>query len=330
MKKDDYLIYKVLSEKSPTKFYLAQAVKPVDGGLLVTEHEDIHIKRVQTTIEKWQVVINLGDKPEAGKVYGHDLGHLFKRTVSTDCGSDVHLFTDLKPKAEAKSLEGLVSAKKVLKKHGLGSIHNQPIFLEIHNKKEKYAGMFKPSKDHSKIILNVTDLNMSELYSDYVYIHEYAHAIDHYYLSKSTEIMARWVRLYLQTIKPSTLSLKDARTLYKPMKGMLSISEWRKNLTEEQQPMVGLVLRHIKQSHKAVASDITKLLAADDHETIKAFWPTEDIHSTELAPLISEYATKNVAETIAESLAYYMLGRKLPKGIVTLCEDSIQYAIGAA
>lgn len=328
MKANDYLIFKTQSEGKSTEFHLGRAVKPVEGGVLVTLEDDVHIKRQQATIEPWQLMVNLGKTPEAGKVYGWDMGHVFRKTVSTDCGSDIHFFTELKSKAEATAIEGLISAKKILKKHGLSFVMSLPVHLEIHAKKSKYAGMFKSGKDYSKIILNVNDTNKVEEWSEYVYIHEYAHAIDHYCLSKSPELQARWVRLYLQTIKPISLTLAEARGLFKPLKGVTLISDWRKAVDEENQDGISLILRHIKQSHKVKPSDLNKLLADGDFDTIKSFWPTQDVHSTELAPLITEYATLNVAETISESFTYHMLGKKIPKAFSRLVEESIQFAIG--
>lgn len=328
MKANDYIVFKTLSEGKATQYHLAKAVKPVEEGILVTLEADCHIKKTQATIESWQIVVNLGKTPDHGKVYGWDLAHVFKKTVSTDCGSDVHFFTDLKSKGEAKALEGLVSAKKVLKKHGLAFVTDLPVHLEIHAKKAKYAGLFKPGKDFSQIVLNINETNSADLLSEYVYVHEYAHAIDHYCLSKSPELQAKWVRLYLQTITPSVLTLADARALFKPMKGCEYVNDWRKAVEEDKQAGVALILRHIKQSHKVSPSDLSKLMADNDFDTIKAFWPTQDICSTELAPLITEYATLNVAETVSESFTYHMLGKKVPKAVTRLVEESIQFAMG--
>lgn len=328
MKVNDYIVFKTLSEGKSTQYHLAKAVKPVEEGILVTLEADCHIKKTQATIESWQIVVNLGKAPDHGKVYGWDLAHVFKKTVSTDCGSDVHFFTDLKSKGEAKALEGLVSAKKILKKHGLGFVTDLPVHLEIHAKKAKYAGLFKPGKDASQIVLNVNETNSADLLSEYVYLHEYAHAIDHYCISKSPELQAKWVRLYLQTITPSVLTLADARALFKPMKGCEYVNDWRKAVPEDKQPGCALILRHIKQSHKVSPKDLSKLMADNDFDTIKSFWPTQDICSTELAPLITEYATSNVAETFSESLSYHMLGKKLPKAVTKLAEESIQFAMG--
>lgn len=328
MKSNDYIVFKTLSEGKATSYHLAKAVKPVTDGILVTLEKDCHIKKTQATIEDWQIVVNLGKTPEHGKVYGWDLGHVFKKTVSTDCGSDVHLFTDLKAKQEAKAVEGLVSAKKILKKHGLSFVTDLPVHLEIHAKKAKYSGLFVPGKDYSKVVLNVNETNSADLISEYVYIHEYAHALDHYCISKSPVLMAKWVRLYLQTITPSVLTLADARALFKPMKGCEYVNDWRKAVPEDKQPGIALILRHIKQSHKVSPKDLSKLMADKDFDTIKSFWPTQDICSTELAPLITEYATVSTAETIAESFSHFLLGKKIPKAASSLVEETIQFAIG--
>jgi hypothetical protein len=69
-------------------------------------------------------------------------------------------------------------------------------------------------------------------------------------------------------------------------------------------------------------------MAAEDFDTIKGLWPTDDLHSTELNPIITEYAAKNVAETFAEALALHMTGAKLPKIVTSLVSDTLQHALG--
>ena len=70
------------------------------------------------------------------------------------------------------------------------------------------------------------------------------------------------------------------------------------------------------------------LMAAEEFDVLKPLWPREALHSTEFNPLITEYATKNVQETLAESVALYLVGTKLPKNVIRLVEDTLQHAMG--
>jgi hypothetical protein len=61
-------------------------------------------------------------------------------------------------------------------------------------------------------------------------------------------------------------------------------------------------------------------------DDIRGLWPLRNIPRKELAPIVSEYATKNHKELFAESFAYLLTGKKLPEPIVRLLEKSISHA----
>ena len=49
-------------------------------------------------------------------------------------------------------------------------------------------------------------------------------------------------------------------------------------------------------------------------------------HKKDLAPVVSEYATTNYHELIAESIAFHLTKRKLPAPIAALVEKSLGFA----
>lgn len=327
MQKHDYLIFKTYKENKDPVFHLGRAIKPTSDGLMVDMEKDRHFSPKRVEIEKHQIALNLGQDPDAGVVYGHDLNHLYRGAISTDYGIDVHKFSKFPANVDTQVENGLGKAMKCLKTHGLLCVTQLPLVYELKQKKSKYAGYFKPGKEISRVVLLTHEL-ASAKFEAYVWLHELSHAIDHY-LVDSKELRARWVRLYMHTVKPTTVPLSEARAMWKPLQASQSVSAWKGQFEEDsEKAKANLILRMIKQAHGVSVSDINALMAAEDFETIKTVWPTSDLHSTEFDPLITEYATKNVKETFAESLALHMSGVKLPKQVIRLVDDTLQHAIG--
>jgi hypothetical protein len=50
------------------------------------------------------------------------------------------------------------------------------------------------------------------------------------------------------------------------------------------------------------------------------------VSKKDLAPLVTEYATKHVKELVAESIAYHLSGKKLPKEVESLVDKTFSYA----
>jgi hypothetical protein len=260
-------------------------------------------------------------------VYGQDLNHLYRGVINTDYGIDVHKFSKFPESVDVQVENGLGKALKALKAHGLLCVTRLPLVYELKKKKSKWAGYFKPGKEVSRVTLMTHEL-ASAKFEAYVWLHEMSHAIDNY-LVDSAELRARWVRLYMHSIKPTTVPMSEARAMWKPLQASTSVGHWKSCFEEDtEKAKANLILRMIKQAHGVSVHDINALMAAEDFDTIKSIWPTSDLHSTELDPLITEYATKNVKETFAESLALHMSGSKLPKQVIRLVEDTIQHAIG--
>ena len=330
MKKNDYIVFRTVAEADSKdnkySYHLGRAKSPSEEGLKLLLEKDVHFEPKYVDIKKSQIVLNLGQKPHGGLVYGCDLNSLHKKTLSLDSGIDLHLFSDFDEKLESQAETGVTKALKRMKAHGLGFVASGlPLVFEVYKQQKKYAGMFCFGKKNSKVRL-FNSADHSEM-SDYIFLHELGHAVDSYLLT-SAELRARWVNLYIQSIKPCSLTLQEVRGLYSKLKGAGSLSDWKASFDDDSKQQPGLVLRAIKQAHKVLPRDIDHLIKAGDYASIKALWPSEDLRSTELAPIVTEYATVNTRELFAEAFAYHLLDKKLPKTVTALIEESIQFAIG--
>lgn len=327
MKKYDYLVFRTHAENKDPVYHLGRAIKPTSDGLLVDLEKNRHFDPKRVEIQKHQILLNLGADPEPGMVYGQDLNNLYRGAISTEYGIDFHKFSKFSEKVNLQVENSVSKALKALKAHGLLCVTQLPLVYELRQKTSKYAGMFKSGKDVSRITLFTHDLAHVN-FDAYILVHEVAHAIDHY-LVDSKELRARWVKLFMHSIKATTVPLSEAKTMWKPFSTASSVSAWKSSYEEDtEKAKVNLILRMIKQAHGIAVTDLNALMAAEEFDVIKELWPTSDLHSTELNPLITEYATKSVKETFAEALALHITGTKLPKQVIRLVDDTIQHAIG--
>lgn len=330
MKKNDYLVCKMhnaLGDKP--HYFLARAIKPANSGkgLIVSLEKDKHWSPKRIEVELSSIVLNLGKEPEAGMVYGQDLEHIYRGAIEVPYGILVHKFSAFEESVDDQIKTAFTKAFKILKSAGLLGMTQLPMLYEVKQKTSKYAGFFKARKDMSVITLCTHDLQTTEINS-YVLLHEIAHALDHFLLN-SKELRARWVKLYMQSVKSTTVTLEEARAMWKPFTESTSVGHWKSAFEDDaEKAKTNLIVRMIKQAHGITARDINALMDAEEFDVLKPLWPREALHSTEFNPLITEYATRNVKETLAEAVALYLTDTKLPKVVVRLVEDTIQHAIG--
>ncbi len=333
---DRYVIGQVISDKG-RGYFLAKVEKEAKEGYLVRFEEDCHFKHRRGIVSADSLVLNLGKNPSPGVVYGFDLSSLYRKTITTKLDYEIHLFENVSEETEAKISRALDRAVKKLKEFGLGALAEQSIIFQIFPKKGKWSGWFthpkhagKENEEPSKITLALNPQKELNDYSDYVYLHEFGHAFHHYFLKASKKLESKWLNLYRASIAPTVVEAKTVKSMYKDFQAAESCAAWKKSYEElELKNCASVILRHISQSHKLTPRDLNILLDAEDYDSLKEVWPDCDLHSTELKPLITEYATTNYSETIAEAFAFHLMGKSLPKSVDKLMRESIQYALGA-
>lgn len=327
IKKGDYCVAK----REGKKDFLFKALSDNDSKsveAVVEKNSHIQGLRATLTVELSDVVLNLGPDPYPGKVYGHDVGTLHKKRMTHEKFGDVHWFYK-PPKEVGKDLWAsmdVVAAK--LKKAGLEFLLWDQVY-EVHPYHgEKYAGSYakaKTDKIPDRTMIRPEIMPASEY--AYVLQHELGHRLHLRFCAGATKLNANWLKAYNKSIKVVSVKKdKSQQLLDMLLDGEECPSSFKSGLDEEDALAFKWIIRTIGQINGLSIKDLDLLFEAEMKDEIRGVWPIRNLHRKELAPIISEYATVNVKELVAESFAFYMTGRKLPEAILKLVEKTIAYA----
>jgi hypothetical protein len=328
LKEKDYLICK--NPENPKKNFLVtvSSIKPKELDCLL--ERDRHLDEEEITIYPHHILLNLGQRPnpELKSVAGVDVRDVFRKTIEHDVWGPVHFLT--KP-----SHDVLESLKKSLDKTGekLTKLGFKKVFgkfsTEIRYHRGKYAGMFKyndtPKKIH-RIQLFLKDEHATQM--NYVLYHEFGHAV-RFLLLRDPRVHSSWISKFNTSVQVDPISHSEfSKCLKQFLKSDAEkCSEFYSSLEEDREKLVfKQALRFIQKIHRVGAKEINSLLNSQKQDTIEGLWPDKDIDVNELKPIVSDYACRNVEELFAESFAFHMTGKKLPKSIRALMEKSLSFA----
>jgi hypothetical protein len=324
--KGDYFIAK----REGGKDYLAKALSDNDAKSVESVLEkNCHIQgqRHTMTVELSDIILNLGPKPHAGKVYGQDVVALHRKRADHDVFGDIHFFyaPEKTVLVDLKDSMNKVAAK--FKKTGLNFLFKDVVYEVMPYNGEKYAGQYMKGKNEKipdRIQIRPEIMPASEY--AYVWYHEFGHRM-HLRFCPSKKLNATWLKLYSTSIKVESVRKdKSQQLLDMLMDGEEAPSNFKSGLDEEDALAFKWIVRTIQQVNGLSIKDLDTLFEAEMKEEIRKVWPVRNIPRKELAPIVSEYATVNVKELFAECFAFYMVGKKLPEPIVKLLEKSIAYA----
>lgn len=320
---NDYVICK--DPQNPKRNYMMKVVRVGDekiGGIL--EH-DRHLKEEKMVSLKTLVVANLGQAPAPGKYAGVDARDIYRKTLNHDAWGKIHFFVKpSKPlrKALARSLDK--TAEK-LTKIGFEHLFNN-VCNEVRAPHGKYAGYYKHGGKGkpNRLALCLKEEHAEQM--DNVLYHECGHVIRFNYI-KNPRLRAKWLWLF-DTSVPTEKVKKFDRMFNSIEKAQPeTLKEYAAQLEDEDhQRTLKTVVRYLRQVHRVSAKDVNVLLEAGKYDQLQELWPTGEIDVSGLAPIVSDYATKNVEELFAESFAFYMTKKKLPKDVLHLLEKSLSYA----
>jgi hypothetical protein len=327
VQKGDYLIGR--SEKKTLLFKAESLHKGVVTG---TIEKDAHIKlkRFTAEIPVKDLIMNLGTDPHPGKVYGHDVGSLYRgRKTHPEFGP---LFWFYKPEAEvgAQVTKAFDKVWKVLKQNRLDFVV-QPlscIWEIMPYTGELYSGMYKRSRDTEKsphrLQIKPETLPASEW--NYVLYHELGHHLHSEFMT-SKKLNAQWVQLFNSTIAVRQIKREKSQELLDNLLAQEDPpSAYKANLSEEDTDIYKLILSYIKREHNVSVKELDILFEADYKDEIRGVWPLRGIAKKDLAPVVSAYACRSWRELFAEAFAFRMVGRKLPKAVESLLDKSLSYA----
>jgi hypothetical protein len=331
MKELDYLIAEVKGGKP----FLAQVKEIDDKTLVVIPDHQRYVEERTIEITKRDILVRLGANPKPGKVYGVDVANVYRKSIAHDFWGVIHFFVKPEKEVLQRLKIGLDHTANKLDKMGFRE-YTTRFQTEIRAKKGKYAGMYQHRPDNKSLVWYAPEMSEDQKTMNYIIFHEFGHVLRFNGL-KSVKTRARWQRLFQQSIAPIVVSRKWLDGLQAHIKDSAEaeaslgsiIKEYQKD-EDETDAYLKALSRWFKQVHHISPRDLQVLWEANDLETITSLWPTSSIDTSKLSPLITEYATKNVEETFAESFAFYMMDMKLPGHVEKLLEKSLSIIKDAA
>lgn len=317
------------SDKKTLLIKVESVVKGVARGPI---QKDSHLKdkMVVGEIPLSSILLNLGTDPKAGKVYGHDVGSLYRgRRVHADFGPLYYMYS---PEKELRNnLDKAFSrAFKSLKQNGLDFIvepSNTIWEIKPYNG-EKYAGMYKPSRDVEKNPNRIEfrpECGPDTDWPYYIY-HELGHHLHTNYVT-GKKLNAQWVTLYNSSIHVTDVDPEECSALLEALLGQGDRpSDFKSSLDEEKTEFYKNILKFIKREHGVSIKELDILFEAEYFDEIRGVWPVNGLTKKDLDPLVSEYGLKSWRELFADSFAFRMIGKKLPKPVESLLDKSLSFA----
>lgn len=328
---NDYVVFEDKEQRG--KRFLARVQASRGKDLVVDLEHDKHIEPVTVTIPAKSVLISLGQNPVVGTVYGVDVGDVYRKSVRHDVWGDIYFFTSPSKEWVQVFRESLDRTAKVLTKAGFGALFNHFI-VEVRTRTGKYAGMYKHSgndKRPNRLIIcppreAVNQETNVDVIDSYLY-HEFGHALERN-LVNSAKVYAQWVRMYNTSVLVKPISQQALAKVFKTWidRSEARLSDSMREMEEDDVLVCRAALRVIKQVNRIGIKEVDALMESGKFEELDRLWPDSRIDVGDLAPIVSEYATKNVHELFAESFQMYMRNRKLPKSVVTLTEKTLDLA----
>lgn len=319
-----------IARQDQGKDYLFKALADSDAkSVEAVLEKDCHIQgmRHTMTVALSDVVLNLGTDPHPGKVYGHDVGTVHRKRLTHDKFGDVHFFYKPDKQVLADLKESMDKVAERLKRQDLMFLLDGLIFEVLPYNGEKYAGQYLKSKNEkipSRVQIRPEIMPASEY--AYVWYHELGHHL-HLTFCPSPKLNAHWLKLYNTSIRVETVKKdKSQQLLDALMGGEERPSDFKGGLDEEDALAFKWIIRTIQQVNGLSIKELDTLFEADMRDEISKVWPLRNLPRKELAPVITEYATKNSKELLAECFAFYMTKKKLPAPVVKLLERTISYA----
>lgn len=306
--KDDYVV--VRHRKKPTLCLVLndKSRRAVIEKTLRTDEPE-HI-----TYEMEDVLCNLGQDPQHGKIYGIDVMP-YRRTIESSKFGPILLFRDV-PKKELKALnKAMKSVYAEFEKQA--SVAFLPLYqIHLLPKKGKYAGSYTAKVKGGDVFDTIKlhpDTFADPIYNEYLIAHEFAHGL--WYRCVSQALRVKWMNLYQKRLKLSTINSKHLEELCSEIvRYDGGIRDYMKEVAEEdEKSVIKEVLTYFKRYHSMAAPDVDLMLAHDSGK-LADMWPTRAMLS-ESRPDISQYAMTKVEEFFAEAVAYHMTGKMLPKDV---------------
>ncbi len=326
--KGDYVVARTEKYRKPFVMRVSTSDKKTIEGVMA---KDAHIQELRKLVEikHEEVIAVCGPNPPPGKAWGADMTNLYRGRKTHDKWGDLNWFYQPSKEVSRELMGGFDKAYRLLKKVGLGALAGEDgvVWEVLPYTKEKYSGMYIHSgREGVPCRYQIRPEIMPATEYPEIIAHEVGHRVHLEYL-KSKKLNSEWIQMYRRSLSVVTVSKSTCEQLLEAlMTGEDPPSAFKGQLEEDLVLPYKLILKYVSQIHGLSVREMDVLWDAGDKAVITDLWPTKSLSQKDLKPLVTEYATKNVRELIAESFAHHVVGKKLPKDVTKLIERTIAYA----
>jgi hypothetical protein len=327
--KNSYIIGKSRTKEGFNLFF-GKVSSDASGILSGYIEKDSHVQelRKQFEIPKKDLLLDLGTSPHPGTAYGFNLTNRYQGAKSHEFFGKICFFYKPEKEAAAALMKAFDKAQAIIERAGFNPVVNSVWEINSAESGGKWAGSYKRSKKPEQVPHRFAIKPESLPESEFVYVilHEFAHHLHAEYLT-GAKINATWIKLFNTSIKLQTIGKEQSsRLLQALIEGEERPSDFKSGLSEEDGLAFNWIMRTIKADHAISIRELDCLFEADFRDEIEQLWPKKTLHKKDLKPILSEYATTNYHELIAESFAFYLTKRTLPSSITKLVERSLSFA----
>ncbi|QJT70970.1 hypothetical protein GR7B_00172 [Vibrio phage vB_VcorM_GR7B] len=320
----DYLIVKDEKDRKHLIQVTGNSKAEVTGAL----EKSRHIEGKETeymTVAVEDVIINLGNKPYVGMVYGCRVNPL-QNQLSCNLG-DIYIYRDNVKKKEKKALvKAINSAQAVLKNLGLHHFQEELRF-EVHPQKGKYVGWYTvfsaKSERFDMVTLKPHTFDHRELMS--ILYHEFGHGLEHHLFTP--ELTEAWIKLYHSFTTVTMATKKQVEEARKTVIEQGSHGLAQQVMEEFESSLIDVCVGYIAENHY-IDPNRLEILIEQGHDLV-GLWPETPMPVTSIQSPIGEYSETNPSEFFCEALRIHLDGSvKLPKKINKLLTKTLNQLRG--
>lgn len=326
-KEKDYVL--VTEKEDSPRTTLAKVNSVASKIAYCTDVKDSHIASVRRDFEvplSRVIAVLDTDHPSFNKTFRTPI---FKGRKSHDTVGPLNFFYKPAPENGEKIIKAFDKVVKVLDQQGLDFVIDptRAVWEIYPHTGEKHAGMYKrsskPDKNPHRFMIRPESLPID--WYTYIVFHEYGHHLHSEFMT-SRKLNAEWVKLYNTSILVKDIDGLQCNRILEALMGQEAVpSDFRGQLDESDALAFKWILKSIRAQYKLSIKELDTLFAAEFFDDISDIWP-ESVTMSDLNPLVTEYATVSYRELFAESFAFYMTNRMLPKAVTALLEKSLSYA----
>lgn len=259
------------------------------------------------------IVANLGVSPKIGSIYGVKVEPCRVQTNDPYWGN-LQYYVELDEKNTARFDKFLRLTAKELKQRGMPEPRTE---LHIRQQSGKLDGAYKARPKSETDIMTVRprpDLDSM----DFIIFHKYAYGLWQNSMMPKTRM--RWLRAYNESIALMKIEESELENMRESLVSNGDVGGYFKELEDDDRKVFRAIIRHLKQVHNIERHHLQLMLTLQ--EDITEFWPSH-VELSDKNVLLTDTATKNVEELFAESFAYHLTGRAIPKKLNLLLTETL-------